>query len=150
MITKLDTYPRFWGERKAMLDFAKDKRFWENVRQSDEFKWHREEIKELYDEAFKVEPRAHSAEDILGNDDKGLWRLQFDHLQSSALMALIYPEKEALEYDKDRLTVEIEELKYLIDCPVDREYIVRVAREKLGLALPDEIVYYNDYNDPKK
>ena len=59
-------------------------------------------------------------------------------------------EKAALEYDKDRLTVEIEELKYLIDCPVDREYIVRVAREKLGLALPDEIVYYNDYNDPKK
>ena len=59
-------------------------------------------------------------------------------------------EKAALEADKDRLTVEIEELKYLIDCPVDRDYIVRVAREKLGLALPDEIVYYNDYNDPKK
>ena len=61
-----------------MLDFAKDKKFWENVRQSDEFKWHREEIKAIYDEAFKVEPRVHSAEDILGNDDKGLWRLQFD------------------------------------------------------------------------
>ena len=59
-------------------------------------------------------------------------------------------DKATLEEDRDRVTVEIEELKYLIDCPVDREYIVRVAREKLGLALPDEIVYYNDYNDPKK
>ena len=59
-------------------------------------------------------------------------------------------EKEALEADRDRIEVEIEELKYLIDCPLDREYIIRVAREKLGLALPDEIVYYNDYNDPKK
>ena len=86
-----------------MLDFAKDKKFWENVRQSDEFKWHREEIKELYDKAFKVEPRAHSAEDILGNDDKGLWRLQFDHLQSSALMALIYPENE--EYYNNLLKI---------------------------------------------
>lgn len=77
-----------------MLDLAKDKSFWERVRTSDEFKWHREEIKALYDETFKEEPRSHSAEDILGNDDKGLWRKQFDHLQSSALMALIYPENE--------------------------------------------------------
>ena len=86
-----------------MLDFAKDKSFWENVRTSDKFKWHREEIKELYDEAFKTEPRSHSAEDILGNDDKGLWRLQFDHLQSSALMALIYPDNE--EYYNNLLKI---------------------------------------------
>ena len=59
-------------------------------------------------------------------------------------------EKEALEADRDRIEVEIEELKYLIDCPLDREYIIRVAREKLGLALPNDIVYYNDYNDPTK
>ncbi len=77
-----------------MLDFAKDKRLWENVRTSDTFLWHREEIKALYDEAFKTEPRSHSAEEILGNDDKGLWRKQFDHLQSATLMSLIYPENE--------------------------------------------------------
>lgn len=86
-----------------MLDFAKDKAFWERVRTSDDFKWHREEIKQLYDEAFKVEPRAHSAEDILENNDHGLWRLQFDHLQSSALMSLIYPENE--EYYKNLLKI---------------------------------------------
>ena len=59
-------------------------------------------------------------------------------------------EKENLESERDRIAVEIEELRYLIDCPVDREYIIRVARERLGLNLPDEIVYYNDYNDTQK
>ena len=77
-----------------MLEFAKDPGFWERVRTSEEFRWHREEIEELYSKAFQAEPRSHSADDILNNDDKGLWRLQFDHLQSSALMALIYPENE--------------------------------------------------------
>lgn len=56
-------------------------------------------------------------------------------------------EKEVLEEKRDRLEDEIDELRYLIDCPVDYDYIVRVAKEKLGLHLPDEIVYYNDYND---
>lgn len=77
-----------------MLDFAKDKEFWANVRVSPDFEQHRYEIKELYDKSFKTPPRSHSAKDILGNDDRGLWRLQFDHLQSSAIMALIYPENE--------------------------------------------------------
>lgn len=77
-----------------MLDFACDKALWKRVRESDELAQHRRELKALYDEAFKTEPRAHSAQDILGNDDKGLWRLQFDHLQSSALLALIYPDNE--------------------------------------------------------
>lgn len=77
-----------------MLDFAKDKKFWENVRESDDFAQHRAELLALYESAFKQRPRAHSAKDILENNDHGLWRLQFDHLQSSALLSLIYPENE--------------------------------------------------------
>ncbi len=77
-----------------MLDFARDKSFWENVRTSDKFSQHRKEIIDIYNEAFKVSPRPHSAKEILENDDKGLWRLQFDHLQSSALLSLIYPDNE--------------------------------------------------------
>ncbi len=53
-------------------------------------------------------------------------------------------EREVLEVKRDALEEEIAELQYLIDCPVNYDYIVRVAREKLGLHLPDEIVYYND------
>lgn len=81
-----------------MLDFALDKALWERVRTSDDYIQHRNEIETLYNEAFKTEPRPHSAEEILNNDDGGLWRLQFDHLQSSALMALIYPDNQ--EYYK--------------------------------------------------
>lgn len=77
-----------------MLDFARDKKLWERVRVSEEFAQHRREIEALYHEAFKTEPRSHSVEDILGANDHSLWRLQFDHLQSAALMALIYPDVE--------------------------------------------------------
>lgn len=59
-------------------------------------------------------------------------------------------EKAALEIEREALKDEIDELKYMIDCPMDYDYIVRVAREKLGLYLPDETIYYNDYNDKKK
>lgn len=58
-------------------------------------------------------------------------------------------EGEALEDRIEQYEYEIEELRYLVDSPVDYDYIVRVAREKLGLHLPDEIVYYNDYNGSK-
>ena len=36
------------------------------------------------------------------------------------------------------------ELRYLIDSPVDDAYIIRMAREKLGLVFPDEEVFYNN------
>lgn len=42
----------------------------------------------------------------------------------------------------------IEEKEYLLDIPSDdKEYIIRIVKEKLGLFLPDEIIYYSDLND---
>lgn len=39
----------------------------------------------------------------------------------------------------------VDELQYLIDTPKnDRSFIIRIAREKLGLVLPEEVVYYSD------
>lgn len=58
-------------------------------------------------------------------------------------------EKQSLEIKKAEIAEEVEELKYLLDHPIDGEYIIRMAREKLGLNLPGEIVYYNDTNDKK-
>ena len=77
-----------------MLDFAKNKAFWERVRTSDDYAIHRKELMEIYERAFKTPPRPHSAEEIFSANDNGLWRLQFDQLQSSALLALIYPDNE--------------------------------------------------------
>ena len=53
-------------------------------------------------------------------------------------------EKEALETQIEDCRENIEELEYLIEAPMDRDYIIRIAREKLGLVLPDEIVYHTD------
>ena len=55
-------------------------------------------------------------------------------------------EKEALEQKVEEYENEVEYLEYLLDCPVDYDYIVRMASEKLGLHLPDEIIYHNDTN----
>ena len=55
--------------------------------------------------------------------------------------------RDELEQRIEDVEYEIDELEYLVNCPIDYDYIVRVAREKLNLHLPDEIVYYNDIND---
>ncbi len=76
-----------------MLDFAKEKQLWDNVRVSEDFARHRKEIKEKYDWAFEEAPRPHNAKEILGCNDKLYFR-KLAQLQSSALMALIYPDNE--------------------------------------------------------
>ena len=55
--------------------------------------------------------------------------------------------REALEDKVAELEMEIDELQYLIGVPKDDyEYMVRIAREKLGLYYPDETIYYNGTN----
>lgn len=53
-------------------------------------------------------------------------------------------EKEELQTQIDEAIDEIEELDFLIRSPMNKDYIIRVAREKLGLVLPEEIVYYTE------
>lgn len=42
---------------------------------------------------------------------------------------------------------QVDELQFLIDSPIDFDYIVRIAREKLGLHFPDETIFHKDAND---
>ncbi len=55
-------------------------------------------------------------------------------------------EKQQLEESISEAEVRAAELKYELDAPMDKEYILRVARKKLGLVLPEEIIYYTDIN----
>ena len=48
------------------------------------------------------------------------------------------------EYVKE-LRNDIQQLQYMVDAPLDDEFKIRVAREKLGMCFPDEIIYYGDY-----
>lgn len=42
------------------------------------------------------------------------------------------------------LKEEIDELEYLVDMPLDDEYKIRIARERLGMCFPDEMIFYTD------
>ncbi|MBR5516290.1 MAG: septum formation initiator family protein [Clostridia bacterium] len=55
-------------------------------------------------------------------------------------------DRKELEAQVKAYAADIEELQAELDTPFDDEYIIRVAREKLGYHLPDEIIYYNDLN----
>ena len=57
----------------------------------------------------------------------------------------ILKETEAVEQDIDKTQERLDELEYLIQIPKnDKSMIIRIAREKLGLVLPEEIIYYSD------
>lgn len=56
----------------------------------------------------------------------------------------IMEEKAEDEAYVEQLQDEIEELQYLIDAPLDDAYKTRIAREKLGMCFPDEIVFHTE------
>lgn len=56
-----------------------------------------------------------------------------------------------LESQRDELNVKIETvsesieaLQNKLDTPFDKDYVISLAKEKLGYCLPDEIIFYND------
>ena len=44
----------------------------------------------------------------------------------------------------EQLGDDIKQLQYLVDAPLDDAYKIRIAREKLGMCFPDEIVFYTE------
>ena len=38
----------------------------------------------------------------------------------------------------------IQRLEYLVEAPLDDEFKIRIAREKLGMCFPDEMIFYTD------
>ena len=56
----------------------------------------------------------------------------------------IMEEKKENESYIEQLGDEVSRLQYLVDAPLDDAYKIRVAREKLGMCFPDEIVFYSE------
>ncbi len=56
-------------------------------------------------------------------------------------------EEELAEYRE--MKEELEELQALLNRGEDYEYIVKYAKEHLGLYFPDEEIFYNDRNEQK-
>ena len=59
----------------------------------------------------------------------------------------IKSEYEALQNQIDEYNSSIENLENQVSLPFDDEYVEQVARDKLGLCYPDEIIVENNLND---
>jgi len=53
-------------------------------------------------------------------------------------------EKEKLLDKIEGVQASIDELQNRLNTPFDEEYIIELAKEKLGYCLPDEIIFVND------
>ena len=60
-----------------------------------------------------------------------------------------YNEAEEKKQEKEAYVIElkneIQKLEYMLEAPLDDEFKIRIAREKLGMCFPDEIIFYSDY-----
>lgn len=56
-------------------------------------------------------------------------------------------QRDALKAEVDALQEKANALQNQMEAPVDEDYIIGIAKEKLNLRLPEEIIFYNDlYN----
>lgn len=53
-------------------------------------------------------------------------------------------QEKALKEEKENYEDEIDRLKSELSRPMDDEYVMRIARDKLNYYLPDEIIFFND------
>lgn len=56
----------------------------------------------------------------------------------------IIEEKAEKEAYIAELRESVDELEYLVRMPLDDEYKIRIARERLGMCFPDEMIFYTD------
>ncbi len=70
------------------------------------------------------------------------------------LLIVLQFNNNALRSERDALCAEIdagqervEAVQAVLDTPFNDAYVIKIAREKLNLRLPEEIVFYNDMND---
>jgi len=66
-------------------------------------------------------------------------KLQFDFNELSDRRA-------DLLLEVDAINERIAALQDTLNTPFDEEYIIKIAKEKLNMRLPEEIVFYNDIN----
>jgi len=59
-------------------------------------------------------------------------------------------EQRALEEELSRYQDMREELEELLNSDKDYDYIVKIAKKKVGLYCPDEEIYYNDINKKER
>jgi cell division protein FtsB len=56
----------------------------------------------------------------------------------------INEEKEKKEKYLSELSEDVDKLEYLVNAPLDDAYKIRIARERLGMCFPDEIIFHTE------
>lgn len=56
----------------------------------------------------------------------------------------IMDQKKENEAYIEELGEDVAKLRYLVEAPLDDAYKIRIAREKLGMCFPDEIVFFTE------
>ena len=56
----------------------------------------------------------------------------------------IIKEKEKKEKYLSELSEDVDKLEYLVNAPMDDAYKIRIARERLGMCFPDEIIFHTE------
>ena len=56
----------------------------------------------------------------------------------------IMDQKEENDARIEQMAEDNARLRYLVEAPLDDAYKIRIAREKLGMCFPDEIVFYTE------
>lgn len=142
-------------ERKKMKLIAK---IWDAVARKGESL--SEEEKKNYEEAISNDKMEDVTNEVIKSFSTSSYTTVFKILLGVLLISSIvifsvsfmrYTElqkrKQVLENEVKEIEAEIEELQYLIGVPKDDyEYMVRMAKQKLGLYYPDETIFYNDTN----
>ena len=83
-----------------MFELAKDKKFWEKVRTSDDYKRLRDDLLEEYEKHQPNKPvLPRSAKEILEYNDHGTYFRNLNLLEYTTILALIYPDNQEY-YDK--------------------------------------------------
>ena len=54
----------------------------------------------------------------------------------------LFDEKAALEQTIEEYSNRVDELEYQLEKEIDDDYIIKIARERLGLHLPNEKIFY--------
>lgn len=56
-------------------------------------------------------------------------------------------ERDAILSQMEATGERIDSIEAALETPFDHEYVIKIAREKLNLRLPEEVVFYNDLVD---
>ena len=59
----------------------------------------------------------------------------------------IETQRQELEHQYKLNNEMIEELERELEAEFDDEYVVKIAKEKLNLCLPEEVIFYNDLTE---